>query len=170
MLPPQFSPVPIYPTNQIQIDRVKAQHELYREFISSVADVVRQRHATAADRLEKAWLALHDNGFDEYIAELERAQTQRYTPPAPPPGYLESLVERHNTLEDQIDKIEKGIEDLPEAMQGMMEATGLTPLRQQMKNLEAEIAMYTKEVVATFPRTAGDVPTPEETGFGLNGG
>jgi hypothetical protein len=132
--------------------QIKEQDEGWRRLARAAGDflnVTFPGHPVEVLHLEEALVSLMCAGTERQLKALEehaamvQRERQRFGSPSGPPSLEEnliSLIEARDKLSGQIEAVREGMKEMPEKVRGMMQATAIDPLEDQLKHVEAQIS------------------------------
>jgi hypothetical protein len=133
-------------------EQIKAQDEGWKRLARAAGEflnVTFPGHPSEVFHLEEALVSLMCAGTEQQLKALEEhaamveRERQRFGPPSRPPSVEEnliSLIESRDKLSGQIEAVREGMKEMPEKVQGMMQATAIDPLQDQLKHIEEQIS------------------------------
>jgi DNA anti-recombination protein RmuC len=132
-------------------EQIKAQDEGWRRLARAAGEflnVTFPGHATEVANLQEALASLMCAGTEQQLKALEEhaqmvRQQQRSMQQWEPPSLEESLIsliEARDKLSGQIEAVREGMKEMPEKVRGMMQATAIDPLEDQLKHVEEQIS------------------------------
>jgi hypothetical protein len=152
------SPLPVFVAGQFDMaEQIKAQDAAVRELAKAAAVFLRAAFphvsATCVDNLGTAFVGLLCCGTEQQLASIERNKEMLKHYPPPTPWELPSdeeqlieLIEARDKMAERILQVERGMDSMPEEIRGMVEATSLTILRDELAVVEKRIASVQKSI------------------------
>jgi hypothetical protein len=129
-------------------EQIKAQDEGWRRLGRAAGEflnVTFPGHPTEVANLQEALISLMCAGTEQQLKALEEhaamiQRQQRFVQPPSLEENLISLIETRDKLSGQIEAVREGMKEMPEKVRGMMQATAIDPLEDQLKHVEAQIS------------------------------
>jgi hypothetical protein len=129
--------------------QIKAQDEGWKRFARAAGDflnVTFPGHPTEVHELAQALISLMCAGTEQQLKALEaqaesmKQNMYRFGIPPSLEDNLISLIESRDKVSGQIEAVREGMKEMPEKVQGMMQATAIDPLQDQLKTIEDSIS------------------------------